>query len=99
VIAIDRKLRSLLESEGVSQIDASPGRQFDPREHDAIAHVPAPDRRDGEIVEEVRRGYRLRDRVLRPALVAVAQGSSEGAAEPRSPSANDTTEPSDTEND
>jgi molecular chaperone GrpE len=100
VIAIDRKLRSLLESEGVTQIDASPGRQFDPREHDAIAHVPAPGRHDGEIVEEVRRGYRLRDRVLRPALVAVAQGSPGGAAEERAtgaPSANDTTEPSDTE--
>ena len=70
--AIDRKLRSLLDSEGVSRIDASPGRPFDPREHEAIAHLPAPGRADGEIVEEVRRGYRLRDRVIRPALVAVA---------------------------
>jgi molecular chaperone GrpE len=74
VAAIDRKLRSLLESEGVTAIDASPGRQFDPREHDAIANVPGTGRADGEIVEEVRRGYRLRDRVIRPALVAVAQG-------------------------
>jgi molecular chaperone GrpE len=97
VIAIDRKLRSLLESEGVSRIDASPGRPFDPREHDAIAHVPAPGRRDGEIVEEVRRGYRLRDRVLRPALVAVAQGGPEGAPDQRATAAGDTTEPSDTE--
>jgi molecular chaperone GrpE len=72
VAAIDRKLRALLESEGVSQIDASPGRPFDPREHEAIASVPGTDRSDGEIVEEVRRGYRLRDRVVRPALVAVA---------------------------
>jgi molecular chaperone GrpE len=72
VTAIDRKLRALLESEGVSQVDASPGTQFDPREHEAIASVTGTDRRDGEIVEEVRRGYRLRDRVVRPALVAVA---------------------------
>ncbi len=72
--AIDRKLRALLESEGVNIVDASPGRKFDPREHDAIANVPAANRRDGEIVEEVRRGYRLRDRVIRPALVAVAAG-------------------------
>ena len=70
--AIDRKLRALLESEGVSQIDAAPGRQFDPREHDAIANVPGTGLPEGEIVEQVRRGYRLRDRVLRPALVAVA---------------------------
>jgi len=72
IAAIDRKLRGLLESEGVSQIDATPGRPFDPREHDAIANVPGTGRPEGEIVDEVRRGYRLRDRVLRPALVAVA---------------------------
>lgn len=72
IAAIDRKLRVLLESEGVTAIDASPGRPFDPREHEAIVNVPATGRPDGEIVEEVRRGYRLRDRVIRPALVAVA---------------------------
>jgi len=72
VAAIDRKLRMLLESEGVSPIDAAPGTGFDPREHDAIANVPGTGRPEGEIVEQVRRGYRLRDRVLRPALVAVA---------------------------
>ena len=72
VAAIDRKLRTLLESEGVSPIDAEPGMAFDPREHDAIANVPGSGRAEGEIVEQVRRGYRLRDRVLRPALVAVA---------------------------
>jgi molecular chaperone GrpE len=72
VAAIDRKLRLLLESEGVTQIDASPGTPFDPREHEAIASVPGTAHKDGEIVEEIRRGYRLRDRVVRPALVAVA---------------------------
>ena len=72
ISAIDRKLRTLLESEGVTVIDAQPGMPFDPREHDAIANVPDTTHREGEIVEQVRRGYRLRDRVLRPALVAVA---------------------------
>jgi molecular chaperone GrpE len=72
VVAIDRKLRSLLESEGVTQIAASPGTQFDPREHEAIANVPGTGRPEGEIVQEIRRGYRLRDRVVRPALVALA---------------------------
>ena len=70
--AIDRKLRLLLESEGVSPIDAEPGTPFDPREHDAIGTVPGTGHPEGAIVEQVRRGYRLRDRVLRPALVAVA---------------------------
>src|SRR6187401_3126114 len=74
VAAIDRKLRALLESEGVSTISAEPGTTFDPREHDAIANVPGTGRPEGEIVEQVRRGYRLRDRVIRPALVAVAGG-------------------------
>ena len=72
IAAIDRKLRTLLESEGVNPVDATPGRPFDPREHEAIANVTGTDRPDGEIVEEIRRGYRLRDRVIRPALVAVA---------------------------
>jgi molecular chaperone GrpE len=83
VAAIDRKLRTLLESEGVSPIDAAPGTPFDPREHDAIANVPGTGRPEGEIVEQVRRGYRLRDRVLRPALVAVA------AAPEAAPATND----------
>jgi molecular chaperone GrpE len=72
IAAIDRKLRILLDSEGVTEIDASPGTAFDPREHEAIITVPGTGRPEGEIVESVRRGYRLRDRVLRPALVAVA---------------------------
>jgi molecular chaperone GrpE len=77
IAAIDRKLRALLESEGVTEIDATPGRHFDPREHDAIANVPGTGRPEGEIVNEIRRGYRLRDRVLRPALVAVAAPTSD----------------------
>ena len=87
VAAIDRKLRALLESEGVSQIDASPGRPFDPREHEAIATVAGTGRPEGEIVEEVRRGYRLRDRVVRPALVAVAAAPEESADQAADPAA------------
>ena len=81
IVAIDRKLRALLESEGVSQIDAAPGTTFDPRDHEAIATVPGTGRAEGEIVEEVRRGYRLRDRVVRPALVAVAAAADGSAAD------------------
>jgi molecular chaperone GrpE len=73
IVAIDRKLRGLLESEGVTAIDAAPGTPFDPREHEAVANVPNTGRPGGEIVDELRRGYRLRDRVIRPALVAVAE--------------------------
>ena len=73
IVLLDRKLRALLESEGVTLIE-SVGRAFDPREHEAIASVPATGRPDGEIVDEIQRGYRVRERVLRPALVAVAGG-------------------------
>jgi molecular chaperone GrpE len=79
IAAIDRKLRQLLESEGVAAIDAAAGTQFDPHEHEAIVNVPNTGRPGGEIVEELRRGYRLRDRVIRPALVAVADFDSEPA--------------------
>jgi molecular chaperone GrpE len=72
ITAIDRKLRQLLESEGVTGIDASAGVRFDPHEHEAVVNVPNTGRPGGEIVEELRRGYRLRDRVIRPALVAVS---------------------------
>lgn len=72
IAAIDRKLRLLLESEGVGPVEALPGTPFDPREHEAVVSVPGTGRAEGEIVEEVRRGYRLRDRLIRPALVAVA---------------------------
>jgi molecular chaperone GrpE len=82
ITAIDRKLRQLLESEGVTAIDAVPGTAFDPREHEAVANVPGSGLPEGRVVEELRRGYRLRDRVLRPALVAVAEGGDDGAGAP-----------------
>lgn len=87
ISAIDRKLRLLLDSEGVSPIEALPGTAFDPREHEGIASVPGSGRAEGEVVEQVRRGYRLRDRVLRPALVAVATGPSDPSDPTGSPGA------------
>jgi molecular chaperone GrpE len=77
IVLLDRKLRQLLESEGVTAIEVI-GRPFDPHEHEAVASVPAPGRPDGEVVAEIQRGYRVRDRILRPAMVAVAGGG--GAA-------------------
>ena len=79
VVAIDRKLRQLLESEGVRPIDVPPGTAFDPREQEAIASVPSRGVPAGLVVEQLRRGYRLRDRVIRPAMVAVAEGGADSA--------------------
>jgi molecular chaperone GrpE len=70
--AIDRKLRSLLDSEGVTPIEVA-GSPFDPRIHEAVFHEETADVPDGHVTNELQRGYRIRDRVLRPALVAVAK--------------------------
>ncbi len=68
---VERKLRSLLESEGVTQIEAV-GEPFDPNLHEAVVHEPTTEYPDNVVIGEVQRGYRLHDRVLRPALVRVA---------------------------
>lgn len=70
---IHRQLQEILRKRGVKPIDAV-GVDFDPYYHQAVAHEPADDHRDGEIVEEFRRGYMLGDRLLRPSMVKVAKG-------------------------
>lgn len=70
--AIDRKLDQLLQSEGVTPIEAL-GKQFDPHEHEAISYEDRPGVREGTVIAELQKGYRLRDRVIRPAMVAVAR--------------------------
>ena len=69
--AIHRKLVALLESEEARPFE-SLGRPFDPREHEAVAQVPASGKPPGEVLEEHRKGWRIRDRILRPAVVSVA---------------------------
>jgi molecular chaperone GrpE len=72
ISAIDRKLDQLLESEGLTPIEAL-GKQFDPHEHEAIAQEDRPGVPEGTVTAELQKGYRIRDRVLRPAMVAVAR--------------------------
>lgn len=71
---IQRKVTSLLESEGVSKI-AAVGVQFDPLEHEAVGTEESTKHPPGYIVEVVRNGYRLHDRVIQPAQVVVAKQS------------------------
>ncbi|HEY7024750.1 MAG TPA: nucleotide exchange factor GrpE [Candidatus Limnocylindrales bacterium] len=79
IAAIDRKLDVLLGSEGLTPIDAV-GRQFDPHEHEAVVREERPDVADGTVIAELQRGYRIRDRVLRPAMVVVATNSNSTTA-------------------
>ena len=69
---IYRKLLSLLEAEGVQPLDAA-GQPFDPNLHEAISHEDSPDHDSGQVIEVIKSGYTLGDRVLRPALVRVAR--------------------------
>jgi molecular chaperone GrpE len=69
---IHRALMEMLRKRGVTPIEAV-GTDFDPEIHQAVSYEEAPDRRDGEIIAQFRRGYRLGDRLLRPAMVKVAK--------------------------
>jgi molecular chaperone GrpE len=69
---IARKLQNVLESEGIKRIEAE-GVEFDPNFHEAISHEPADGVKSGFVIGVVQNGYMLGERVIRPALVRVAQ--------------------------
>ncbi len=69
---IHRQMADLLRKRGVKTIDAV-GTDFDPRFHQAVVHEVSPDHREGEVMQELRRGYMLGDRLLRAAMVKVAK--------------------------
>jgi molecular chaperone GrpE len=73
---VERKLRSVLESEGVTPIEAV-GLPFDPNVHEAVVHEDTADHPDNEVIGELQRGYRLHDRIIRPSLVRVANNPKE----------------------
>jgi molecular chaperone GrpE len=70
---IYRQVLELLRKRGVTPVDAV-GVDFDPHVHQAVSQEQSPSHREGEVIEELRRGYRLGDRLLRPAMVKVAAG-------------------------
>ena len=72
VVLIHRALLDLLRRRGVEPFD-SVGQMFDPEWHEAVASGPADGRPDGEITRELRRGYRIGQRLLRAAQVTVAK--------------------------
>jgi molecular chaperone GrpE len=69
---IYKQLRDVLTKLGVQLISAK-GQQFDPHIHEAIEMVETPDAADHEVLEEWQRGYKYKDRLLRPAMVKVAK--------------------------
>ena len=67
-----KKLRKVLEQEGVTPIDNSEGKVFDPSRHNAIAAVERDDIPESTVIEEIRKGYIMRGKVIRPTIVKVA---------------------------
>ena len=68
-----REMKRRLEMRGVSLIDSAAGQPFDPNEHEALAYQESDSQPPEHIVQLVRPGYRLHDRLLRPAQVIVAR--------------------------
>jgi len=75
-----RKLEDALRAHGLEAIDAV-GKPFDPKVHEAIGHEESSEHPEDTVVEVLRPGYRVRDRVVRPALVKVARPPALPAAE------------------
>jgi len=69
---ICRKLQSILEAEGLKRIETE-GQMFDPNFHEAVSQEPSENHASGQIIGVVRNGYMLGDKVIRPAMVRVAQ--------------------------
>jgi molecular chaperone GrpE len=76
-----KKLRKVLEQEGVSPIECEEGKTFNPSYHYAVAAAERDDVEECVVVEEVRKGYKMKDKVIRPSIVKVAVKSSKSQKE------------------
>ena len=71
---IHKQMLDLLRKRGVTHINAL-GADFDPNVHQAVIHEPSEEHREGEVMQELQRGYKLGERLLCPAMVKVAKRS------------------------
>ena len=72
MVLVQKQLNDLLEENGLQAIEAE-NEKFDPNLHEAIAHEPS-ETAEGTVIRQARRGYRFKDRLLRPARVIVSSG-------------------------
>jgi molecular chaperone GrpE len=70
-----KQLMDFLSDSGLKPIDAT-GQKFDPNLHEAIAHEPSNEFAEGTVIRQTRRGYKMKDRLLRPSSVVVSSGPS-----------------------
>jgi len=73
MLLVQRKFHNIIEQEGVQKIETE-GQLFDPSLHEAVTHEPSDTVPEGHVLGEVEQGYRLNDRILRPAKVRVSAG-------------------------
>ncbi len=78
VAIVQKQFRDTLVRQGLEEVEAR-GRLFDPHVHEAVGRVETEDSEDGTVVEVFQKGYRFKDRLLRPAMVTVAQRSDGGS--------------------
>jgi molecular chaperone GrpE len=72
IAMIQQQLKSLLVDAGLEEIDAT-GKPFDPAFHEAVSQQESDDIPEGQVVQQIRKGYKFRERLLRPAAVTVAK--------------------------
>ena len=71
---IHKQMLEMLRKRGVTPIEAL-GADFDPNVHEAVSHEESDQHREGEVMEQLQRGYKVGERLLRPAMVKVAKGA------------------------
>ncbi len=79
VAMIHSQLRQALGESGLEEISAT-GQLFDPNLHEAVSQKESSEVAEGQVLQQLRKGYKLRDRLIRPATVIVAKQPSEPAA-------------------
>jgi molecular chaperone GrpE len=72
IMMVQSQLKNILAESGMEEIDAT-GKPFDPTQHEAVSQQETADVPEGQVVQQVRKGYKLRERLLRPASVIVAK--------------------------
>jgi len=77
IAMIHQQLKSVLAESGLEEVDAA-GKPFDPNLHEAVSQKETTEAPDGQVIQQLRKGYRLRERLLRPATVVVAKKPGEG---------------------
>lgn len=72
IAMVQSQLKNILAESGLEEIDAA-GKPFDPAQHEAVSQQETADAPEGQVVQQIRKGYKLRERLLRPAAVIVAK--------------------------